>query len=200
MLSALPPVGELDPDRLRSFFAGLSGSVLAEALAAQPEAWPSPQYAGVLDLWFERAADAEQAARADISSCLPGAKVGLSLLGMERVVMRLPEFFAGQAIKGVYLFRGRPDASLSAFRDYWWRVHGPIAARTQDALAYVQSHLLSTRDYHGVTEIYWRSEDEARAAITSKQMVTEQAGDAANFVDAESIVPFLARQQIIIQP
>ena len=200
LLDELPKEQEPEAGALRLCFPGLQGCVLSRTIPERPIGWPEPRAAGVLDLWFRERSEAEQAMNADCSSCLPGARAELSLVGMERVVMRRPEFFSALSIKGVYLFRARAGMSLEAFRDYWWRQHGPLAALTRDATCYIQSHLLTTDDYHGITEIFWLSVAEAISAVASPQMVQDQAADATNFVEAGSVEPFLVQQQIIIQP
>ena len=155
----------------------------------------------MLDLWFVNESDAEAACESDPGGLLPtGTTVALSVVGHDRLVMRMPDFYDTPTIKGVYLFRGKPGMPLADFRQYWWQNHGPIAARTEEALCYAQSHLTTTDKYHGITEIYWPSLEAAFRGIGSEQMRNDQANDAKQFVEDGSVSLFLANQQIVIAP
>ena len=162
-------------------------------------------YAGVLELYF-RDTDAIIAAQAaDFSSLLTDdTAVSSVLIGMERVVTRLPGFDPGRLIKGVYPFRRHPDISVEFFQHYWWHIHGPIAALTEEAHAYTQLHVLpacyehATPAFDGITEIYWPDMAAAARAVASRQMVEDQGSDAPNFVDMSSIVLFFAKEDIVL--
>ena len=92
-----------------------------------------------------------------------GASVAKVVAGHERTIMRLPGHVHGQGVKGVFPFDRKPGLSIDYFQTYWWRTHGPIAARLQKgALAYFQCHPLrhlyerrNAPAFDGVTELHW---------------------------------------------
>ena len=105
------------------------------------------------------------------------------------------EPFHDSGFKATFLFDRKPSLSLEDFHSYWLNHHGPIAARTQDAERYVQSHITATdRAYDGITELFWPDYPTALASMASEQMTTDQANDAPNFVDGESLIVFLASE------
>ncbi len=113
--------------------------------------------------------------------------------GVERNIMGDPSTDDGY--KCTFLFNRKPSMSLADFHAHWLHKHGPIAAKTQDAQRYVQSHLnAKDRHYDGITELFWVDFPTAAASMASEQMRTDQANDAKNFVDAPSLVMFLAAE------
>ncbi len=105
------------------------------------------------------------------------------------------EPFHDSGFKATFLFDRKPSLSLEEFHGYWLNHHGPIAAQTQDAERYVQSHVTTTdRAYDGITELFWPDYPTALASMASEQMTTDQANDAPNFVDGESLIVFLASE------
>ncbi len=120
--------------------------------------------------------------------------------------MRLPEHHDGRCIKGVFPFRRKRELSVEQFQQRWWHGHGPIAARTERALAYVQCHPLiacyagAAPDYDGVTELHWPDAAAARAAMASRQMREDQATDAEEFVEPGSVRLVLVQEETVIAP
>ncbi len=97
--------------------------------------------------------------------------------------------------KATFLFDRKPSLSLEDFHAYWLNHHGPIAAKTQDAERYVQSHIKAKdRAYDGITELFWPDYPTALDSMASDQMTKDQASDAPNFVDGESLIVFLASE------
>ena len=189
-------------------FAGLVGYIQTRALDQQPGGGPPP-YRGVAELWFTEATEAWRAAadEAALGQLLAdGVTVAGVVVGIERTVMRQPEHAHGSGIKGVYPFCRKADMNVEDFQAYWWHRHGPIAARTENALAYYQCHPLQAADapvrssFDGVTEICWRNTEEALAALTSRQMSEDQGDDAANFVDVDSVRLLLGAEEVVIAP
>lgn len=185
----------------RACLPGVVGCVQTKPLADQPDL----RFGGVLELYFESIEDTLRAA--NFESLLGNdMAVACVVRGRERVVMRMPDFSTRMKIKGVYPFRRRPDLSVQAFQQHWWHRHGPIAALTDEALAYTQLHVLPAcyaqeePDFDGITEIYWPDRAAAQRALVSRQMVEDQRADAPNFVDMDSVVLFLAEEEIIIAP
>lgn len=184
------------------------GCVLSRTIEAR-EPDSIPDYAGVLELWFERADLASASVRLSgpIAACLaPGFRIGPVVTGLVKTVMRTSAFYQQPCVKGVFPFRRKPGMSLDAFQHHWWHTHGPIAAGTPEALNYYQCHpFLSDYEagappYDGVTELYWADMDRARAAMSSSHMTVNQANDAKNFADGESIALFFATEEIIVAP
>ena len=54
--------------------------------------------------------------------------------------------------------------------------------------------------YDGITEISWLDLEAAGRGIGSRQMREDQATDAPNFVDMESIALFMAKEEVVIEP
>ena len=190
-------------DAILSVLPDIKGYVQARALPA-PD---SPAFSGMAELWFDDASLAKTACAEGIEGLLAdGAAVQSCLVGMERVVVRTAEYITAERIKGVYPFRKKQDLTLEAFQHHWWHSHGPIAALTEEALSYVQIHTLADSYetlkpvYDGITEISWLDIEAAGRAIGSRQMREDQASDAPNFVDMESISLFMAKEEVIIEP
>jgi uncharacterized protein (TIGR02118 family) len=184
-------------------FPRVKGYVQTTPLADQGEL----SIAGMLELYFVEPAAALSVRRSDLPGLLaPGIEVATVITGMERVVMRAADFASRETIKGVYPFRRRSDLSVEAFQHHWWHNHGPIAALTEEALAYTQLHVLadcydqSQPAFDGITEIYWPDRAAAERAVVSRQMREDQASDAPNFVDMDSIVLFFAEEETILAP
>ncbi len=166
-----------------------------------------PAYAGVAELWFARIEDALAStahARALTALLAEGVRVGPIVTGMARTVMRLPAHHDGGLIKGVFPFRRRADLGVADFQRYWWLNHGPIAALTEQAVYYLQCHpLVETYErgrppFDGITELHWPDVAAARAAMASRQMTEDQSNDAKNFVDPDSVVLFLAAEEVVL--
>ena len=49
-----------------------------------------------------------------------------------------------------------------------------------------------------MTEIYWADKNTADAAVVSRQMTEDQAGDAQNFVDLERVMLFFGVEDLVI--
>ncbi len=189
--------------------SALEGALLysqSRALDEQIEAGAAPTHAGVAEISFEDAERALALARDPSAlAALWGAQttVAAAIVGRDHVIMRRPEHYDGTFIKGVFPFRCRPDIAPEAFQRHWLHTHGPIAARTEGATCYVQSHppavwYQTVPVYHGLTEIYWPDAAAARAAMASRQMREDQATDARNFADPDGVVLFLAAEETVL--
>ena len=188
---------------VRRHFPESCGYVQTRALPGQE----NPSFSGTAELWFDRAEQALAAVQKDFSPMMTAAAQAQSaLVGMERVVMRTPGYLIDKRMKGVYPFCRKAGMTLDEFQSYWWHTHGPIAALTEEALAYVQIHPLpesydiAPPFFDGITEITWRDADAAMRGITSRQMKEDQAGDASNFVENDSVALYLAEEEIVIAP
>ena len=165
-----------------------------------------PPYAGAAELRFDYAAPAVDAA-ANVAALAnlwaDGVSVAGVVVGHERTIMRLPAHAHGQGIKGVFPFDRKPGLSIDYFQTYWWRTHGPIAARTEQALAYFQCHPLrqlyddGAPAFDGVTELHWPDFAAAEAAMASRQMREDQSQDAQNFVDTGNVQLFMAEEEVV---
>ncbi len=188
---------------IRRLFPDIVGYVQTRALPGQDGA----SFSGTAELWFDRADAALTASRKDFAPMLVDhAEILSSMAGMERVVVRTPDYLSGERMKGVYPFCRKAGMDLETFQAYWWHHHGPIAALTEEALAYVQIHPLlesyktAPPSYDGITEISWRDAEAAMRGITSRQMTEDQAGDAPNFVQDGSVALYLAKEETVIAP
>lgn len=195
--------GDEAAGKIRELFPDICGYVQTRAMPGQDSA----SFSGTAELWFPRAGQALEALSQDFSIMLSDdAVIQSCLAGMERVVVRTPEYLSGRRMKGVYPFCRKQGMSIEDFQAYWWHNHGPIAALTEEALAYVQIHPLpesyeqSPPHFDGITEITWREPEAAMRGITSRQMTEDQAGDAPNFVADGSVALYLAYEETVIAP
>ena len=195
-----------DQALLKQRFSGLGGCIRSTAMA-EVEGRAPTGLTGALELWFPEKADALAASGSEIADLVASdVSVPHVVVGMERIVMRAPDFYDTECVKGLYLFSRRPDIDVAEFQRYWWYDHGPIAGKTESALCYAQAHVLpecydaEKADYDGVTELHWPSREAADAAIVSEQMRVDQGEDAKNFVHLESVNLFLATQDVVIRP
>ena len=165
-----------------------------------------PPFAGAAEFRFDYAAPAVDAATnaaalADLWA--DGVSVPATVAGHERTIMRLPNHAHGAGIKGVFPFNRKPGISIDYFQQYWWRAHGPIAARTEGALAYFQCHPLrhlyedGAPGFDGITELHWPDFTAAEAAMASRQMREDQSQDARNFVDVGNVGLFMAEEEVV---
>jgi hypothetical protein len=195
--------GDEAEDTIRALFPDIKGYVQSRALPGQE----SPAFSGMAEIWFADPALAITACSTGIRDLLTDeAEVQSCLAGMERVVVRTAGYITAETVKGVYPFRRKPDLTLEAFQRHWWHNHGPIAALTEEALSYIQIHTLAESYetvkpvYDGITEISWVDLETAGHALGSRQMREDQASDAPNFVDMESISLFMAKEETVIEP
>jgi uncharacterized protein (TIGR02118 family) len=191
---------------IKTLYPSTKAAVLSVAIVDAIPGRPL-NMSGALELWFDDADEANAA-----SQVLPTAiftqpiEVTGTAVGIERVVMRRPDFYQNRGVKGLYAFRRKSDMSVDDFQFYWWQNHGPIAALTESATCYVQSHVLKSAykngspDFDGVTELYWPDVPSALQAIGSRQMIENQSADARNFVVLESVDLMIAEQHMIIPP
>jgi uncharacterized protein (TIGR02118 family) len=186
------------------------GYVQSRALDSQLDAVPTAPYCGIAELWFAEGTDAlAVAGRVETLSPLwrdSSVAVAAAVTGMERIVMRRPEHHLSRAIKGVFPFRRKAGLGVAEFQRLWWLGHGPIAAETEGALAYVQCHPLpacyrhSQPSYDGITELHWPDPAHARAAMDSRQMREDQATDAQRFAEPGSVRLLLAEEEAVLPP
>ena len=119
------------------------------------------------------------------------------------------------AIKMIYCLHRRPGISREEFQHYWLEEHAPqVAALAPQSgmFRYVQSHTYDSalgagaakvrgtgREYDGVMEGWWESEESARNAFAS---MDHDAGrlllaDERRFIDVERSSLFMTRERII---
>ena len=199
--------GDAAAQALRAAVPEAAGFTQTRTLSEQIEGRGEPPFVGVAELWFseKRAALASvEHAQALQPILADGVRVGPIVTGMARTVMRLPAQHAGGFIKGVFPFRRKPGMSVADFQHHWWLNHGPIAALTEQAVYYLQCHPMPETytpgrpPFDGITELHWSDVPAARASMASRQMVEDQGSDAANFVEPDSVILFLAREEVVI--
>ena len=195
--------GESAAALVRDRFPDIHGYVQTSALPGQADV----AFSGSAELWFTSAEAALAACEAGPGELIADdASLHSAFAGMERVVMQMPDYLTEERIKGVYPFGRKAGISLTDFQEHWWFNHGPIAALTEEAFSYHQIHALPeayerlSPVYNGITEITWPNETAAARALDSRQMREDQASDAPNFVNMDSIALFLAREEAVIAP
>lgn len=168
-----------------------------------------PPFAGIAEVWHARREDALDPSEPERVAALlaPGVRVAATHRGLARTVMRLPAHHGARGVKCVFPFRRKPGMTVDEFRRRWWHGHGPIAARTEHALFYLQCHPLdevytggAEPRFDGVTELHFPSLALARAAMASDQMRVEQGSDAPHFAAAGSVLLFAAAEEIVRAP
>jgi len=193
---------------VRRLHPGLRGYLQTRATAAQIGD-AAPAYDGVAELWFDTPEGAHNASKAGypLQGLLrPGVNIVKRSVGLERPVMQLPSFRRGSGIKGVFPFGKKKGQRVEDFQAHWWHRHGPIAALTEGASAYIQCHpmpfLYSMIEpaFDGITEIWWPDVSTARAAMKSRQMTEDQSNDAKNFAEPGTVQLFLAEEEVVIAP
>ena len=116
-------------------------------------------------------------------------------------------------IKLVMCLYRRPDITREAFQDYWLNKHGPFFqanAATMGAKKYVQSHTIDTPlndgmrssrgmlpEYDGVAEVWFESEEDLMAAMSSpegQKLGAALLEDEGNFVDHAKSSAFIVRE------
>ncbi|OPZ59138.1 MAG: EthD protein [Deltaproteobacteria bacterium ADurb.Bin510] len=107
--------------------------------------------------------------------------------------------------------------SRAEFQDYWLNQHGPLFkqfADTYRAVRYVQSHTLDSplnenlmqsrgtlEAYDGVGEIWWQSEEDFLAAVSSPEGQKLRAlfvADEAKFVNLKESSVFFTVEHVLI--
>lgn len=191
--------------RLAASLPGVSRYVQTRRAVEQLDGLATAPYAGAVECWFADPASARQLTRdpGPLSETLAnGAAIGAMLTTTEHVISGPGPDPWG--LKGVFLFRRRQGMTVADFQSYWLERHGPIVPKTPELERYVQCHVLpscydsGTPLYDGVTELHWRDIAAARRSMASEEMTVEQASDAPNFADGESLVVFLAKEERIL--
>jgi uncharacterized protein (TIGR02118 family) len=197
--------GEVAREIIASRCPTLAGFVQSRSLAEQVNPARSAPFIGVAELWFAREADALALHPESLEDLLTAeTSVGATVTGMMHTIMRLPSYYDGGHIKGVFGFSSLESLDIEAFQRYWLLEHGPIAALTEGAVCYTQCHPPAAGyaehrpDFDGISEFYWPDAAAARAAMRSRQMVEDQAADAQKFAQPGSVILFLAREEVVI--
>ena len=189
-------------------FPRAAGVTLTRSLAEQVDRIASAAFAGAAELWHFRADEAlARAERPGIEALLAaGVRIGPVITGLARVALRTADHHGSAGIKCVFPFRRKSGMSVETFQQRWWHGHGPIAARTEGALFYLQCHPLSETyatappAFDGVTELHWRDLAAARSAMASRQMREDQGRDSPHFAAAGSVQMFAAEEEIVRAP
>jgi len=117
-------------------------------------------------------------------------------------------------IKLVMCLRRRPDKTREEFQRYWLEEHGPYfqaKASVMRAKKYVQSHTLDTPlngqfresrgmqpDYDGVAEVWFDSEEEMVAAMSTpegQELAAALLEDEQGFIDHANSSAFLVEER-----
>jgi uncharacterized protein (TIGR02118 family) len=123
-------------------------------------------------------------------------------------------------IRLVFLLRRKPGMALPEFQRYWREEHGPLVAanaRHLGVLRYTQSHRLDDainermqtarggmeREYDGVAELWWDSEQALRAAGSTEQGRSAGAAlleDERRFIDLPASPLWLSHEYPQVNP
>ena len=120
-------------------------------------------------------------------------------------------------IKFVFCAKRHPNMSRAEFQDYWLNHQGPLFKKFADtyrAVRYVQSHTIDSplnenikrsrgtaEAYDGVGEIWWHSEEDFFAAISSPEGQKLRAmfvEDEARFVNLSASSAFFTVEHVLI--
>ncbi len=120
-------------------------------------------------------------------------------------------------IKMIFCVKRQPLMSRAEFQDYWLKHHGPLFkkfAKTYRAVRYVQSHTIDSPlnenlkksrgmsdEYDGIAEIWWQSEEDFLAAISSpegQKLRTMFIEDEAKFVNLSASSAFFTVEHVIV--
>ena len=116
-------------------------------------------------------------------------------------------------IKFVMCITRHPDMTREAFKEYWMNKHGPFFMQnsaTMRAKKYVQSHTLDTPlneglrssrgmqpEYDGVAEVWFESEEELMAGMSSpegQKLGAALQEDEGNFIDHSKSSAFIVKE------
>ena len=119
-------------------------------------------------------------------------------------------------IKLVYCIRKHADVSKEEFHRYWRENHAPLVTSFAAALhaeRYIQSHTLDTPlnddfqasrglspAYDGITEVWWRNEDDLRAGMATEEGRAAHKAlleDESKFIDFANSRVFMTRENLI---
>lgn len=119
-------------------------------------------------------------------------------------------------IKMIVAIYRKPGMTMEAFQDRWLNGHGPLVRRHAAAMRmkrYVQSHDVNAPDFKavfdargwtappdGITEIWWESLDDFRAAMETPEGRAASAAleaDEAIFFDVSRTQAFITREETI---
>ncbi len=119
-------------------------------------------------------------------------------------------------VKLVYCLRRRADVSPEEFYRYWLDTHAPkvkSAAEALGALRYVQSHTCEAElnrafvaarglapAYDGITEVWWNSIEEVKAAMTTPAGAEAMAmlqEDESQFIEFSQSSVFMTTEHLI---
>ena len=116
-------------------------------------------------------------------------------------------------IKFVMCITRRPDMSREEFMDYWMNKHGPFFMQNAAAMRakkYVQSQTIDTPlneglrssrgmqpEYDGVAEVWFESEEELMAGMSSpegQKLGAALLEDEGNFIDHSKSSAFIVKE------
>ena len=120
-------------------------------------------------------------------------------------------------IKLIFCVKRQSLMSRAEFQEYWLKHHGPLFqkfAETYRAVRYVQSHTIDSPlnenlkksrglsdEYDGIAEIWWQSEEDFVAAISSPEGQKLRAmfiEDEAKFINMSASSAFFSVEHVIV--
>lgn len=163
-----------------------------------------PVYDGIAEVWFDDtramralAGTAEYAAvQADEAQFIERSTMGL-IITEEHVIKdgQVP----ADGVKNVEFVTRKPGMPVDRFQQYWYGVHGPLAARIPVVRRYVQSHTRRRAYEAGRAPLYdgvavtWFDDTEAMRASAATREYARVWADEVNFITPNP--PFIVTKE-----
>ncbi len=163
-----------------------------------------PVYDGIAELWFDdtgamralAGTAAYAAVQADEARFIERSTMGL-IITEEHVVK--DGAVPADGVKNVEFVTRQPGMEVDRFQQYWYRVHGPLAARIPVVRRYVQSHTRRAAyeagrapGYDGVA-ITWFDDTQAMRVSAATPEYARVRADEANFITPDP--PFIITKE-----
>ncbi|OLB00773.1 MAG: hypothetical protein AUH09_02960 [Candidatus Rokubacteria bacterium 13_2_20CM_70_12] len=163
-----------------------------------------PVYDGIAELWFDdtgamralAGTAAYATVQADEARFIERSTMGL-IITEEHVVK--DGAVPADGVKNVEFVTRKPGMEVDRFQQYWYRVHGPLAARIPVVRRYVQSHTRRAAyeagrapGYDGVAITWFDDTQAMRVSATTPEYARVRA-DEANFITPDP--PFIITKE-----
>ena len=108
------------------------------------------------------------------------------------------------AVKNIEFVNRRPEMALEPFREYWCKVHGPIASRISAIRRYEQNHLkLNAYDaaakpaYDGLAITWFASTADMKKGTTTPEYAVTRA-DEPHFLPDGHLPIIITREHVVV--
>lgn len=109
---------------------------------------------------------------------------------------------AAAVLKNIEFVNRRRDMTPESFHQYWWKVHGPIAAGIPQVVRYEQNQLAADSyvagepRFDGLAVTWFRSTAEMREAVNTAAF-RDAALDEPNFLSGDPVEFVIVRETVI---